>query len=273
RRSRRLELAAEFLARFGAPPPSTFETFGDEVLRRANQASFGRPQLPTYDLARATFVISFGADFLGTWNSPVANHVTFGEMRQGRPHIRGTLVQVEPRMSLTGASADEWVAVKPGTEGVVALGLAHVLVTAKLVPGDGSALAAFAPDAVEKITGVPAKRLDRIARQLAAQRPAGAVLRRAPPGPRHGAVHAAAVNTLNTLLGSVGQPGGVFFTPDAVSMNASAAAAPKPADLRALRAQALLVDDANPVFGAPAAWKVRDALAAIPFIASFGPFI
>src|SRR5262249_55153289 len=35
RRSRRLELAAEFLARFGAPAPSTFETFSDDVLRRA----------------------------------------------------------------------------------------------------------------------------------------------------------------------------------------------------------------------------------------------
>ena len=47
-------------------------------------------------------------------------------MRQGRPGVRGTFVQVEPRMSQTGANADEWVPAKPGTEGVLALGLAHV---------------------------------------------------------------------------------------------------------------------------------------------------
>ena len=35
----------------------------------------------------------------------------------------------------------------------------------------------------------------------------------------------------------------------------------------------LLLDGANPVFDAPTAWKVREALAAIPFIASFGSFI
>src|SRR4029453_16688147 len=79
-------------------------------------------------------VIAFGADFLGTWNSPVAQSVDYGAMRQGHPQTRGKLVQVEQRMSLTGANADEWVPARPGTEGVVALGLAHVIVTNKLRP-------------------------------------------------------------------------------------------------------------------------------------------
>ena len=112
---------------FGAPAPITYELFADDVLRRANAISFGHEQLPTIDLARSRFAISFGADFLGTWNSPVAQSAAYGAMRQGRPGVRGAFVQVESRMSLTGASADEWVPVKPGTEGVLALGLAHVI--------------------------------------------------------------------------------------------------------------------------------------------------
>ena len=60
-------------------------------------------------------------------------------MRQGRPGMRGAFVQVEPRMSQTGASADEWVPVKPGTEGVLALGLAHVILADKLRPADAAA--------------------------------------------------------------------------------------------------------------------------------------
>ena len=58
-------------------------------------------------------------------------------MRQGTERCagddrasRGKLVQVESRMTPTGASADEWVPIKPGTEGVLALGLAHVILVA-----------------------------------------------------------------------------------------------------------------------------------------------
>ena len=38
-------------------------------------------------------------------------------------------------------------------------------------------------------------------------------------------------------------------------------------------AKVLLLDEANPVFGAPQAWNVREALDKVPFIASFGSFI
>jgi anaerobic selenocysteine-containing dehydrogenase len=119
--SARHDLMALVLGRFGAPPPTSFELFSDDVLRRANLMSFGRAQLPTFDLAPSRYVISFGADFLGTWNTPVAQTAAYGRMRQGRPGVRGTFVQVEPRMSLTGASADEWVPIRSGTEGLLGL--------------------------------------------------------------------------------------------------------------------------------------------------------
>src|SRR5687768_17339671 len=137
-RSHRLAVVDEFLARFGAPRVARHELFSDDVLRRANALSFGREQLPTFDLARANYVLSFGADFLGTWNSPVAQNVGYGLMRQGRPGVRGAFAQVESRMSQTGANADEWVPVKPGTEGVLALGIAKVIVDGNLRPASGA---------------------------------------------------------------------------------------------------------------------------------------
>ncbi len=111
-RGRGTALAGEFLKSFGASAPIAHALFADDVLRRANGISFGHEQLPTVDLARSRFAISFGADFLGTWNSPVAQSAAYGTMRQGRPGVRGAFVQVESRMSLTGASADEWVPVQ-----------------------------------------------------------------------------------------------------------------------------------------------------------------
>jgi len=292
-RSQRRLLIDQFLARFGAPAPVTYELFSDDVLRRANRLSFGREQLPTFDLARARYVISFGADFLGTWNSPVAQAAAYGHMRQGRPGIRGSFVQVESRMSQTGANADQWVPATPGTEGVLALSIAHVILKEKLRPSDAAGragalvdgwsggLAEYAPERAEKITGVPARRIERIAREFADQRPAVAIAGGAPLAMTNGLFTAMAVNALNALSGSVNEPGGVFFTPQAAQPPVAGLQPSQPLDklagsiLSASRSpvQALLVDAVNPVFTAPRAWKVREALDKVPFIVSFGSFI
>lgn len=291
--SHRHDLVAQFLDRFGAPPPVAFEFFEDDVLRRANLMSFGREQLPTFDLANSRYVIAFGADFLGTWNSPVAQMAGYGRMRQGRPGVRAKFVQVEPRMSQTGANADEWVPVRPGAEGILALGLAHVILSAKLRPGDGAGrsgslidgwstgLSAYTPQEVERRTGVAAARIDRLARELVDQMPAVAIIGGAPLAQTNGMFQALAVNALNALLGAVDQPGGFSFMPQ-VDAGAGPAPAGAAASIRTFAAgiladarspvQVLLIDGANPVFAAPGAWRVRDALLRVPFIASFGSF-
>ena len=294
----RAALIAQFLGRYGAPGAVTYELFGDDVLRRANALSFGREQLPTFDLPNARFVLGFGADFLGTWNSPVSQGHGYGLMRQGRPGIRGAFVQVESRMTQTGANADEWLPARPGTEAVLALGLANVIIGGRLRPADaagragalidgwGTGLTSYTPAQVEKVTGVAASTVERLARQFAEIRPAVAIIGGPPLAHTNGLFTALAVNALNALVGSVEQPGGLFFTPQ---LNIAAAAklpsvtAPAPRSLDRFAAdvvsagspppQVLFIDGANPVHSAPSAWKVREALEKIPFIASFGSFL
>ena len=277
---RRTALAAALLKGYGAPPPIAHEFFADDVLRKANGISFGHEQLPTIDLAHTRMAISFGADFLGTWNSPVAQSAAYGAMRTGRPGVRGAFVQVESRMSLTGASADEWVPVKPGTEGVLALGLAHLIMKIRptasdsglragaAVDGWSRGLPDYEPAKVEQITGVAAKKVERLAHMLLEQYPAVAFIGGAPLAQTNGLFQALAVNALNALLGNVGQPGGIHFTPQGLKSEIRNL---KSQDLAAVKV--LLLDGANPVYDAPKAWNVREALAAIPFIASFGSFI
>ena len=285
-------LIERWLAALGAPAAVRFEFFEQTVLRRANELSFGRYQLPTFDLANANYVVSLGADFLGTWNSPVAQNRGYGTMRQGRPGQRGKFVQVEARMSQTGANADEWVYARPGTEGILALGLAHVILNEKLRPvtGAGGAgaridgwskgLPDYAPEAVAKLTGVEAARIERLAREMAGHPPAVVLIGGAPLAQTNGLANALAVNALNDLLGSVEKPGGIFFTPQ-----------PPMADLPGLQAgisvqalcdgilkgstavETLLIYNANPVFASPPAWRVQEALEKVPFIASFGSFV
>ena len=295
--SHRNALIAEFLSRFGAAAPITYELFGDEVLRWANGISFGVAQLPTFDLANSRYVLNFGADVLGTWNAPVSHARAYGDMRQARPGVRGHLVQIESRMSQTGASADEWVAIKPGTEGALALGIAHVIMRDKLrgpaaadrataaIPGWSAGLPDYAPDRVEQTTGVSARRIERLAREFAEREPATAIIGGTALAQTNALFTAGAVNALNVLAGTVGKPGGVTFTPQMDVRLAAKLSAPRAPSwtLQQLASRllsspgaetrALLLDGVNPVFTAPRAWKVRDAFAKVPFIVSFGSFL
>jgi anaerobic selenocysteine-containing dehydrogenase len=296
-RSHRAALIGQFLGLFGAPGLTRFELFGDEVLRRANALSFGREQLPTFDLANAMFVLSFGADFLGTWNSPVAQNVAYGRMRQGRPGVRGAFAQIESRMSQTGASADEWVPIRPGTDGVLALGIAHLLMASEaypaaaagragaLIDGWDTCLASYAPEDVERITGVEAARVERLARQFAESRPAVAMVGGAPLAHSNGMFTALAVNALNALVGALDQAGGVSFTPQldvAAAAQVGGPAQSAGATIESLAAEGLsggaspqvvLVDGVNPVFTTPPAWRVREWLEQVPYVVSFGSFL
>ena len=268
RRGRRLELIAQLLQRFGAPAPVTYELFSDEVLRRANAISFGAHQLPTFDLEQSRYVVVFGADLLGTWNSPLAHSAAYGRMRQGRTGARAKLVHVDTRLSQTAANADEFVAIRPGTDGVLALGIARAIAAQRGSAIDPAA-APFTPQEVETRTGVPAAKVERLARELAANAPAVAIIGGAPLAHTNGLFNAVAVNTLNRVAGSVNQPGGMLFTAQGVQtptrpLGQIVAGAPP---------KVLMIDDVNPVYGSPAAAKVADALKRTPFIVSFGSFI
>ena len=281
-RGMRNVLLAEFADKFGASPPAAFEFFGDDVLRCANALSFGKSQLPTLDLAESKYVISFGADFLGTWNSPVALNIAYGQMRQGRPGMRGRFVQVEYRMSQTGANADEWVPGRPGTEGALALGIAHAIMKSgtrkpgdaghagSLIEGWTAGLADYSSNEVEKKTGVAAARIERLAKEFAEQKPALAIIAGAAVAQTNGLFNALAVNALNALVGSVESPGGIWFTPQ---QEKGTGVHTRPLLPFEVNPQVLFVDGANPVFASPKAWKVKETIAAIPYIVSFGSFI
>jgi anaerobic selenocysteine-containing dehydrogenase len=286
RRSQRQAVTEQFLSKYGAPAPVIADIFGDDVLRRANAMSFGQAQLPTFDLKNSRFVIGFGADFLGTWNSVVGQSRGYGHMRAGRPGVRGGFVQVESRMTTTGANADHWVPVKPGTEGVLALGIAHVILehnlrpnaagrAASLIEGWATGLEEYSGENVERITGVSHERLERLAHEIVEQLPAVAIVGGVPLAHTNGLFTALAVNALNELLGAVGQPGGVFFTPQVNTPAAgqSLEAFAKAVNGGAQAAKVVLLDGANPVFASPKAWGVKDALGKAELIVSFGSFV
>jgi anaerobic selenocysteine-containing dehydrogenase len=309
-RGQRGELMARFLGAFGAPPPVAYEPLDEAVLRRANLLSFGHAALPTVDLGRADYLISFGADFLGTWNSPVSQSIGYGAMRQGRAGRRGKFVQVEPRMSQTGANADEWIPCRPGMEGVLALGVAQVIIREKLssrgadshagalIEGWAAGLPEYSPQAVEKQTGVAAATIVRMAHEITQREEGAAIIGGAPLAHTNGVFNALAVNALNSLVDSGHGDAVVSFSDvpplqSATSRSrglAGGAGSEAPgqaqgsfAGLNALMQasfqgqphapKVLMIDNANPVFAAPSGARVREAILKVPYIVSFGSFL
>src|SRR5512147_3215177 len=120
------------MSSFGSPHHLSFDLLGPDWLRLANRLSFNRSGLSWYDIAETRYLLSFGADFVESHLSPVQYGYAFGRMRQGRDTVRGHFTYVGGRLSLTAASADRWMPAKPGSEGMLALGMAHYILAESL---------------------------------------------------------------------------------------------------------------------------------------------
>ena len=236
-----------------------------QTLYAANKRLFDQDQLPYYDIGNSSFLLSFGADFLGSWISPVHHALGFGRSRQGREHLRGRFVQVEPRMSLSGAAADQWIAARPGTEGILALGLAHHIVGHGGYSGADSddweaSLARYTPAWVAEQTGVSQSIITGLAEAFASTQPALAIGGGAAGNHGNGVDTLVAVHALNYLVGNLGKAGGLVFNsqaavgPSSPSRQASYRQMEQLAtDAREGRIEVLIVNGTNPVFSLPEA--------------------
>jgi len=273
------DLASDLTTAIGAPAPvrygalSLFETRA--TLLQAAESILGQSGLPYFDMAGADVTFSFGANFLETWLSPVAYTRGYSKMR--KQEKRGYLVQFEPRMSQTAAKADEWVPLKPGTEGLVALAIGRI---AAQVRG-GSLPRAFVdvdiPGIVEE-SGVSEETLLHLAELFAgAERPL-AVPGGAALGQSNGLGTAEAVLALDAMAGNFGKPGGVFLAPIPPNVDA----VPRPANLQEMAAfveqmkageiKVLFIHGINPVFELPKALGFENAMKSVPLVISFATF-
>ncbi len=96
---------------------------------QANKESFGVEALPSYDFSKAKVIVSFGADFLGTWLSATEYATQYGKTRKlGKDKKEMSRhYQFETRLSLTGANADYRGAIKPSEEALAVVALYNKL--------------------------------------------------------------------------------------------------------------------------------------------------
>jgi anaerobic selenocysteine-containing dehydrogenase len=275
------DLVTDLTKAAGAPAPIRFGALGmfeaRATLMQAANDLFGQSGMPFFDIANSDLVFSFGANFLETWLSPVAQTRGYAKLRRGNPNQRGYLVQFEARMSQTGGKADEWIPITPGTESLVALALGNLIATA----AGGTMPAAYANVDVNSIAtyaGVSLDTLQRLATMFAQAShplafPGGAAL-----GLSNGLQTAESILALNALVNNVGKDGGVYLSPLAPLADAYH----RPASLKEMagfvdqlksgKIKVLFVHGVNPLFELPHSLGFADALKNVPQIISFATF-
>ena len=257
-----------------------------------------------FDVENADFVISFGSGVIQGWGSPV-------RMIRANSNWKASgvkLTQIESRKSITAAKADNWLAIKPGTEAILALGLAHQIIKdgrnlAFAFPGFDAlktVLADYYPDKVADVTGIDEDEIISLARAFAGAKKPLALYGKG-RGSTPGSVgEAMAVHTLNVLTGNINKEGGVWLVdgreavewPEFVpgegfyNVRIDGAGSGSYSEARHLSnrlaqviltdsypLKALFVSDANPLYSLPDSKNVKKAFEKIPFIVSFSSYM
>ena len=201
----------------------------------ANQESFGKAFVPSYRFDKADLIVSFDADFLGSWLSPIEytkqyiqkRKLTNGEKKMSR-HI-----QFEGVMSMTGTNADYRVQLRPSQQKMV---LAHLLNELKKLNGETTiSLAAVSHDVAS------------LASELNGKKGSALVI-----SGSNDKEEQLIVNAINNLLGSYG----ATIETDVhlkLRQGIDNAMTQLTADMKAGAVGALLLMDVNPVYDLPQA--------------------
>ena len=254
------------------------EVINNAVWQKVSQDMLGDAN-PRLRFDRAKVILSFGADFLGTWVSPVHFATEYGHFRSSP---RGVLIQAEPKMTLTGANADLWLANRPGTEGVLALGIANILASKynkdiSKLPGETQQLIkSYSPDRVVNISGVAGEHIERAAEFLNERSPSLILAGASAEGFEHGYDSVAAAMLLNIILGNVGrsiEPSGAFPFPQLAAKTGNTSDLLSFAKaIEEKRLDVVFIHGANPVYTAPDFLNIKDKIKSVPFKVAFTQF-
>ncbi|THU41802.1 4Fe-4S dicluster domain-containing protein [Niastella caeni] len=119
------QVIAEFLAKYPNGKHVTFDAVSYGGMLLANEATFGKRAIPSYNFDNAQTIVSLGADFLCTWLSPVEFQHGYSKNRKvtEKKLDMSKHYQFESMMSTTGAAADERFTHRPSEAGIIAAAL------------------------------------------------------------------------------------------------------------------------------------------------------
>ena len=248
----------DFKAKFPNAQVVMYDPVSSSAILEANQESFGQAVIPAYHFDKAKVIVSFDADFLGTWISPIEFASQYAKGRKIQDVKKPEMsrhIQVESQMSLTGSNADNRILVKPSEQGAAIVALYNEL--AGLAGGNRVS-------GGPQLEGEKAAKIKKIAKELYDHRGQALVV-----SGSNNVGEQVLVNAINDMLGSYGAT--IDFT------NASLQRQGMDRDVQNLIKEmnaggvnALFVmDGANPAYDIPNADKFREGCAKVGLKVSF----
>lgn len=243
------KLVGEFLAKFPGSRHVTYDAVSYSGILEANEATFGNKAIPSYHFDKAKVIVSLGADFLGTWLSPVefAAHYAQNRRIDEKNITLSKHYQFESILSMTGANADERFTHRPSHEGLVAASL-YSLLTGGSVKGVDDKVKAG---------------LQKAAKDLAAAGGNALVV----SGSNNPAVQIL-VNAINQTIGAYGNTINWGLTSN-YRQGIDSDMAKLVSDMNSGAVGALFILDANPAYDYPAADKFNAGLKKVKLSVSF----
>lgn len=119
------EVIAQFIAKYPNVKQVVYDPVSYSGMLLANEMSYGKRALPSYHFDKAKTIVSLGADFLGTWLSPVefSKQYSTGRRISAKNLEMSKHYQVEASHTISGAAADHRATCKPSEMGAVAVAL------------------------------------------------------------------------------------------------------------------------------------------------------
>lgn len=211
-------LQSDFCAAYGTPNYHNHANLCDVSRKAAFKLTMG-DERPLDDFAHAKYILIFG------WNPVDATkwaHLP-AVIMDGIVKNNAKMVVVDPVFSKTASKAHEWISLRPGTDGALALAMGNVIVSEKLYDSDfvnawsvgfeeySDFIRTKTPEWAEKITSVPADTIRRLARELATTKPAVVDVWSGPGQQANGTEGGRAIVMLAGLLGQIENPGTIMI--------------------------------------------------------------
>jgi len=208
-----VHIQQDFCAAFGTPNYHNHSNLCD-VARKASFKLTQGDERPLADMQNAKYIMLWG------WNPLGAMKWAHLPAIINRGREKGAkLVVVDPIFSQTAAKADEWIPLRPGTDGALALAMGHTIVREGLYDEafvkewtvGFKEYADFVRDKIpqwaEKITTVPAATIERLAHEVAKTKPSCIDFWSGPGHHTNATLGGMAIAILPILLGQIDKPG------------------------------------------------------------------
>jgi molybdopterin-containing oxidoreductase family iron-sulfur binding subunit len=241
---------AEFTSKYPTTQVITYDSISYNAISLANNASFGKAVIPTYDFSKADVVLGISCDFLANWLSPIEHARQFSSTRKVNVEDKkmSRHLQIESNLSVTGANADKRVVLKPSQIGNAVISLYNKLT--------GSSLSTKSIDKKDAI-------ISEFAAELNKHKGRALVV----CGINDSAIQQV-INAINTHLGAYGNSIDLD-TPDYTRQGNDAAVMNLVAEMNSGKVDALFIQGVNPVYTLPNGEAFKAALSKVDLSLSF----